>query len=110
MEAPPVNNNTNTFAGFRVSKYFPIGQHHNWSMPTFLGLDCGGSSSRVLLVDESDAVIFRGQSGPANLATTGDDQVKKNLELSLRGCPAADYVCGCFAGLLTESDRRRAVL
>ncbi len=73
-----------------------------------MGLDCGGSSSRVLAVDESGAIVFQGQSGAANLVSTPEPRLKRNLNNATRGCEKADFVCGCFAGLLGDETRTQA--
>lgn len=78
-------------------------------MPIFVGLDCGGSSCRALAVDEAGNPVHSGQSGPANLASTPPKRLETNVLKTLEGCPAPDFVAGCFAGLLTEDDRRRAL-
>ncbi|MBX3117524.1 MAG: hypothetical protein KF784_00545 [Fimbriimonadaceae bacterium] len=74
-----------------------------------LGLDCGGSSCRAMAQNESDEVVFQGQSGPANIATTPPAKLRASLEKALAGCPTPDTVCGCFAGLLTAKDRQQAI-
>lgn len=74
-------------------------------MSVFVGIDCGGSSTRVAAVDDNDAVVFRGNAGPANLQSTPIEVIRRNLALAAEGCPDATAVCGCFAGLLTEKDR-----
>jgi glucosamine kinase len=79
-------------------------------MSIFVGLDCGGSSSRVLAVDSDGKVLFHGQSGAANLASTPEPRLARNLANATQGCPAADYVCGGFAGLVTEELRQKAIL
>ncbi|HLK13478.1 MAG TPA: BadF/BadG/BcrA/BcrD ATPase family protein [Fimbriimonadaceae bacterium] len=76
--------------------------------PVFVGLDCGGSTSRALAVDMTGAPIFHGQSGAANLATTREPMLRRHLARATEGCPSASAVCGCFAGLMTENDRQRA--
>ncbi len=75
----------------------------------FLGLDCGGSSSRAVALDAEDDVLHQGQSGSANLASTPMFRLRQNLVHATRGCPMPDYVCGCFAGLLTAEDAERAI-
>jgi len=77
-------------------------------MSVFVGLDCGGSSSRVLAVDETGAIVFQGQSGAANLVSTPEARLKRNLMNATRGCEQADFVCGCFAGLLGDETRMQA--
>lgn len=76
-------------------------------MSVYVGLDCGGSSSRVLAVDEHGAIVFQGQSGAANLVSTPENRLRKNLTHAANGCPPADYVCGCFAGLINEEVREK---
>lgn len=77
-------------------------------MPIYVGLDCGGSSSRSLAVDETGATVHTGQAGPANLASTPPKRLDTNVLKTLDGCPSPDFIAGCFAGLLTDDDRRRA--
>lgn len=74
-------------------------------MSVFVGLDCGGSSSRVLAMDENGNVLFQGQAGAANLLSTPEPRLRKNLSFAVQGCPKAEYVCGCFAGLINEEVR-----
>jgi len=42
------------------------------------------------------------------VASTPTRKLRFSLENALDGCPRVDYVCGCFAGLLTEEDRAHA--
>lgn len=77
-------------------------------MPIYLGLDCGGSSSRAMALDQNGQVIHQGQAGSANLVSTPERRLRSNLAQATRDCPGADYICGCFAGLLTDQDRSRA--
>jgi len=78
-------------------------------MTVFLGFDCGGTSCRALALDEDGSVLHSGHAGPGNIATTPDYHLRKHLHQAANGCPRPDAVCGCFAGLLTEDDRARAV-
>lgn len=78
-------------------------------MPIYLGLDCGGSSSRALAVDETGATRHMGQAGPANLSTTPPKRLETNVRKAVEGCPSPNFVAGCFAGLLTAEDRERAL-
>ena len=77
-------------------------------MTIYLGLDCGGSSSRAMALDHNGQVVHQGQAGSANLVSTPERRLRSNLVQATRECPSADFICGCFAGLMTESDRRRA--
>ena len=74
----------------------------------FLGLDCGGSTTRALIQDDQSSAIFRGQAGPANLSTTPNDQLQINLAKALEKAPQPNFACACFAGLATDDDRQRA--
>jgi N-acetylglucosamine kinase-like BadF-type ATPase len=78
-------------------------------MSVFVGLDCGGSSTRVLAIDESGKPIFRAQAGPANLLSTPESQLRTNLRAATRGCPKAVSVLGCFAGLVDEAVKIQAI-
>ena len=77
-------------------------------MPVFLGLDCGGSSTRAVAVDSQGTRIFAGQAGAGNLANTPQDQLRRNLRMATQNCPIPDFVCGCFAGLMDDEGRRQA--
>ncbi|KAA0229018.1 hypothetical protein FCG40_11095 [Fimbriimonadia bacterium ATM] len=68
-------------------------------MPKYLGIDCGGTRTRAVLV-EPDRAVWRGEGGPINLAWSSPDQVANTLKEILSDCPAPDSVCGAFAGLL----------
>lgn len=78
-------------------------------MPVFLGLDCGGSSTRALAFDGEGALLHQGQGGPANVSSNPERRVRMSLATAVKDCPEPDFVCGCFAGLLTPDDRERAI-
>jgi N-acetylglucosamine kinase-like BadF-type ATPase len=78
-------------------------------MSVYVGLDCGGSSSRVLAMDDKGNVLFQGQSGAANLISTPEGRLRRNLTNASKGCPKPDYVCGCFAGLISPQTRERGI-
>lgn len=77
-------------------------------MPVYLGLDCGGSSCRAMAIDDTGAVVFRGQGGSANVATTPEPILRRSLERALEGLPKVNRVFGCFAGLIDDVGRARA--
>ena len=79
-------------------------------MAVYVGLDCGGSSTRVVAVDELGSVLYQGQGGSANLASTPEKLLANNLRKATVDCPQPTGVCGCFAGLLTKDDRERGEL
>lgn len=78
-------------------------------MRVFVGLDCGGSSTRVLAVAEDGTRLFQGSSGAANLVSTHPDKLRSHLRRAAEGCPTPHAVCGCFAGLIDEEQRNQAV-
>lgn len=53
-------------------------------------------------------MLHSGQAGPANIISTPERRLRTNLTKAVEGCPAPEYIAGCFAGLLTEDDRERA--
>lgn len=77
-------------------------------MAIYLGLDCGGSSCRAVVVDDQGTILHQGQAGPANLASTPPGKLLSHVQKASREGPMPTHVCGCFAGLLTEDDRLRA--
>ncbi len=74
-------------------------------MPHYLGLDCGGSTTRALVIDDRGREVFRGKSGPANIASTPVSSIQKHLSEALYGCPEVDAAVGCFAGILTAENQ-----
>ncbi len=75
----------------------------------FVGLDCGGSSTRLLAVSRDGRVVATGQAGGANLLATPEKKLLRNLTAAAQDCPPARFVCAGFAGLVSEEDRRRAL-
>lgn len=73
-------------------------------MPAYLGLDCGGSSTRALVIDDDGNEVFEGSSGPANIASTPADEILSHLNEATAGAPDVIACCGCFAGILTHRD------
>ncbi len=73
-------------------------------MAVYVGLDCGGTSTRALAIDDSESPLFEGRSGPANWASTDRDCLIDHLKEALAGAPKVDAICGCFAGILTPQD------
>lgn len=73
-------------------------------MAVYVGLDCGGTSTRALAIDENEFPLFEGRSGPANWASTEREFLIDHLREALAGVPQVDSICGCFAGILTPED------
>jgi N-acetylglucosamine kinase-like BadF-type ATPase len=58
-------------------------------------------------MDEHGQVLFQGHSGPANILSTPPHLLRKNLCQATEGCPEPTSICGCFAGLVNESEAQR---
>jgi len=78
-------------------------------MPVFLGLDCGGSTTRALASEGGLKPVFRGSSGAGNLCSVPQARLLQNLRSACKGAPKPDFVCGCFAGLLAEKHKNLAI-
>ena len=77
-------------------------------MPTYLGLDCGGTKTLAMVCDESGKVLHEKRSGPANFASTPRDLVRKHITEAVDGAPQITAACVCMAGILTEQDSKDA--
>lgn len=77
-------------------------------MALYLGLDCGGSSCRALVLDEALEPVFLAQGGSANLTTTPESVLDRSLHRALEGLPPVDFTCACFAGMISEDRRKQA--
>lgn len=75
----------------------------------FVGLDCGGSSSRLQAQDERGNLVFHAHAGPANLVSTSEQTLRNNLRAITSGCPVPDAVAGCFAGLINDQTRQGGI-
>lgn len=67
-------------------------------MARFLGIDGGGSSTRVLLIDETGKVLFRGQGGPSNLLVVGQDRARDAVLSILPQDEPVDAIVAGLAG------------
>lgn len=77
-------------------------------MPLYLGLDCGGSSCRALVLDDDLEPVFLAQGGSANLSTTPESVLDRSLHRALDGLPTVDFTCACFAGMISPAKRAQA--
>lgn len=74
-----------------------------------LGIDCGGTRTRMIALDSALHEVFHCESGPANWASTPRDRLENSLVCALANAPHPNAIYAGFAGLLTEDDRRNAV-
>lgn len=77
-------------------------------MSLFMGLDCGGSNTRVRVCDEKSRVVFEGRGGPANWASISKADIAASWAQALEGSPRVKGVALCMAGVLTEADQTAA--
>lgn len=77
------------------------------AMPLFLGLDCGGSTTRARIEDETGTVVFEGRGGPANVASQPVEQWSASLRQSLEKASGVDAVAAGFAGLIGDDCRHQ---
>jgi glucosamine kinase len=73
-----------------------------------VGIDAGGTNIRAKAVDLNGMTLFEGNSGPANLTTTPQEEVASNVLSALDGCPSPSAVAGCFAGIGSPTGAARA--
>lgn len=74
---------------------------------TFLGLECGGTSSFALLVDQRQAILQSTRGGPANLRLLSDRDLQRAFR-TLAGDACSPSAVGVgMAGARTETDLRR---
>lgn len=76
-------------------------------MRQVLGIDCGGSTTRAVLVADGRP-IWTGSGGPANLSSVPGDMLRESITTAIAGCPLPKAVCGAFAGLITARQRDSA--
>ena len=62
-----------------------------------------------MAADATGAIIYQGQSGAANIASTPESRIRRNLLAASNGCPKPNFVCAGFAGLINQSTRERAL-
>lgn len=75
-------------------------------MKVAAGLDGGGSTLRLLAVNESGEVVHESRSGSASWAHTPRDVFLSHLAEVFDQAPFPDALYGCFAGVLTAEDRK----
>lgn len=73
-----------------------------------MGFDCGGSSTKCRVVDDSGEIVYEAKAGSANLATTPLEVIRENFQTVLADAPKPNACAACFAGLLTPADSLRA--
>lgn len=74
----------------------------------YVGLDCGGSSTRARAENERGRLLGHAASGPANLVSTPIEHIREHVGTVAKGIPPATHVVGCFAGLVDADAEARA--
>lgn len=72
-----------------------------------LGIECGGTRSVALAVDENGKELHRAEFGPANLRLLDDAQLAKHFKTIARQMPGPSAIAIGMAGARTEEDRER---
>lgn len=71
-----------------------------------LGIDAGGSSTRVRAVAHGE-VVFDGRGGPGNPLMADERTLSVSYATALAGCPEPDFVAACVAGAASAEPRSR---
>lgn len=83
-------------------------------MDTYLGVDGGGSRTRVLLCDREGRILGRGAAGPTNIQEVPETDRRSNLaeavDAALVSCPDASIRAAFLglAGIVGAADRKKA--
>ncbi|MBI3882252.1 MAG: N-acetylmuramic acid 6-phosphate etherase [Verrucomicrobia bacterium] len=77
------------------------------SVPTFLGIEGGGTRTVALLADANGKLLRRLELGAANLRLLTDAQLLKHFRVIRRTLPVPSALCVGLAGMRTENDRKR---
>lgn len=77
-------------------------------MPVYVGVDCGGTSTRLLAKNEHGDTVFEAKSGAANWKSTPRQVLSDHLKQVFCVAPPADSVCVAMAGILSEDDKVQA--
>jgi N-acetylmuramic acid 6-phosphate etherase len=73
--------------------------------PTYLGIECGGTRSVALAVDDAGRLLQRVEAGPANWRLVGADGLKRHLRMLARQLPKPSAVAIGMAGVRGDADR-----
>lgn len=75
--------------------------------PLFLGVECGGTKTTVLLADANNKILAQKKLGPANLRLMSDRNLKALFASIKKELPGPSAVAIGMAGARTEKDRAR---
>lgn len=81
-----------------------------------LGVDTGGTKSRCIVVDESNALLGMGEAGPGNYRVAGADGARENVETAIRealdagGVDTSEHLVGGFGMGTLDTDEDRQII
>ena len=75
--------------------------------PRFLGIECGGSHTTVVITEREPARFLKSKFGPANLRLLSDAQLVRQFQALANSAPAPAAIAIGMAGARTEADRER---
>lgn len=70
----------------------------------FLGIDGGGTKTKVIIINEEKKVLYEGTSGPSSLDTVGESITIKHINEALSHYSVNESFTAVFAGLGGVSD------
>jgi N-acetylmuramic acid 6-phosphate etherase len=73
----------------------------------YLGIECGGTRTVALLVDDSGRLLKRIEAGPANLRLLSDPQLLRHFKAIAGQFARPGALAVGMAGMRTEADRKR---
>ncbi len=75
--------------------------------PLFLGIECGGSRTSVVIAQDEPTIFWQGRFGPANLRLLDDTQLLRHYRAIASALPKPAAIAIGMAGARTEADRKR---
>ena len=85
------------------------GRRKPTAAPLFLGIECGGSHTTVVITEHDPTRFLSGRFGPANLRLLGDAQLLRHFHAIGDSLPRPTAIAIGMAGARTEADRKRIV-
>src|SRR5438874_3771014 len=75
--------------------------------PLFLGIECGGTRTCVVIAEDEPTVFWQGRFGPANLRLLSDPELTQHFQAIGQTMPQPAAIAIGMAGARTEADRER---
>jgi len=85
-----------------------VAKHHKAATePLFLGIECGGTRTSVVITAHEPTFLWQGAFGPANLRLLSDAQLVRHFRAIGEALPNPSVIAIGMAGARTEADRKR---